>query len=310
MGSITNFPYGLSSFGVPLFGGGPGIGQDPSVAGVYFVEGNSGNDGNSGTSWDEAFKTVAKGLAACHSFQSTSANKAWARRSKLFIIGDYFEEDLTALAEKTDVIGCGQCDGFFGARIKGNHVIGATKYSGCRFFNIAFHDNDATGTIMTIPTAQSGIVFDSCVFLSGTATVTALLMTASTDFQVRNCKFHGSWVSSFSTAAISIATGSSNRCIIEGNTIENQHATGVGILVNAGRTGAGSFIRGNHLYTTAMAIDENSNTFACIDNRIIVGTAKAADTSVDISAVLSVNNLVTGSDGTISVPPCNYGAQS
>jgi hypothetical protein len=309
MGSITNFPYGLSSFGIPLLNGGM-PGADPSVAGIYFVDGNSGNDGNSGLSWDEAFKTVAKGLLACHQYQTKSANKAWARRSKLFIVGDYFEEDLTALAEKTDVIGCGQCDGFFSARIKGNHVIDSTKYSGCRLFNITFQDNDATGTILTIPTEQSGIVLDGCTFLSGTATVIGVLVTASSDFQMRNCKFQGSWSSSFSTAALSIGAGDGRRTIIENNTIENQHATGVGILVNIGRIGLGSFIRGNHLYTTAMAIDENSNTFACIDNRAIVGTAKAADTSVDISAALSVNNLVTGSDGTISVPPCNYGAQS
>jgi hypothetical protein len=278
---------------------------------VFFCEGNKGSDSNDGKTWDTAFATVAAGLAACHEYQSTSGNRAWAKRSTLHICGDSFEEDLVKFAEKTDVVGWGQCDGFYTARIKGNHVFPSTSYAGCRFWNVTFQDNDATGTIMTVPTAQSGIQFNNCVFMTGTATVVGILMTASADFVVRNCKFFGSWVSSFSTAAISIAAGNSNRCFIEGNTISQQHATGVGILVNASRTGADSFIRYNNLYTTAMAIDENSDTFAVIGNRIITGANAAAGTSVDIPDLLSVDNIVTGGDGnTISIPTCNFGAQS
>lgn len=304
--TMSNFPDFISAAGIPLFP----YGIDPSKAGVFFCDCNTGSDSNDGKSWDTAFATVTAGLAACHEYQSTAGNRAWARRSKLFIAGDTFEEDLTKLAEKTDVIGVGQCDGFFGARIKGNHVIGSTAYAGCRFFNVSFLDNDATGTILTIPTQQSGIVLQDCVFLSGTATVVGVLSTASTDLLIRRCKFHGSWTSSFSTAAISLAAGSANRTIIEDCYIENQHASGVGILVNASRTGAGSWIRNNQLFTTAMAIDENSDTFAVVNNTCVVGTAKAAGTSVDIPTAKSANNIVTGSDGTIAVPACNYGAQS
>lgn len=304
---LTNFPNGLTSFGIPLFGSSM---LDQGKASVFFVDGNRGNDGYDGKSWDNPFATLAKGLAECDAFQRKSTNKAWAQRSKLFVAGDSLTEDLTKLAEKTDVIGVGQCDGIGPARVKGNHVIAASPvYMGCRFFNVAFHDNDAGGTTITIPTQQSGIVFDNCWLLAGPTTAIGILMTAATDFAIRNCRFHGSWNAGYSTAIISIGNGSSARCIIENNLLENTHATGVGILVGSTRSGNG-YIRNNLIRTTGMAINDDSDTFVITDNRIVVGTNKAAGTSVDINAVLAANNIVTGADGTISIPACNFGAQS
>jgi hypothetical protein len=56
---VTNFPYGVSSFGMPLAGGGyPGIGT--SVGKYIFVDADNGHDGNTGTSWDDAVKTIAQ----------------------------------------------------------------------------------------------------------------------------------------------------------------------------------------------------------------------------------------------------------
>lgn len=53
---LTNFPNGISSFGIPVLGSGgmipPGPGQ------VFFVDYTNGSDGNSGTSTTAAFKTV------------------------------------------------------------------------------------------------------------------------------------------------------------------------------------------------------------------------------------------------------------
>ncbi len=301
------FPNGIKVSGIPFYGSAI---QPDSSGSVYFVDGNSGSDGNTGKSWEDAFATLAKACTVSHADIARGSDR-WARRNTIFVAGDALTEDLTALAQKTDIIGVGTCDGFGpGARIKGNHVIDSTSYAGCRLINLAFIDNDATGTILTIPTQQSGIQILGCDFLSGTATVIGVLATASSDLIIKGCRFLGSWTSSFSTAAISIGAGTGHRNYIEDNYIENTHATGVGILVNASRVGAGSWIRGNNLSTTAMAIDENSDTFNVVDNRCVVGTAKAADTSVDIPAAKSVNNIITGSDGTISVPSCNYGAQS
>jgi len=54
--ALTNFPNGLSSFGIPVIGSGI-----PASAGTYyFVDYTNGSDGNRGTSTDRPFKTISK----------------------------------------------------------------------------------------------------------------------------------------------------------------------------------------------------------------------------------------------------------
>lgn len=62
---ITHFPNGISSFGVPVFGGGI-VTQGNS----WFVKPYSGSNGNSGKSPDKAFKTLAKALAVATANQN------------------------------------------------------------------------------------------------------------------------------------------------------------------------------------------------------------------------------------------------
>jgi len=56
--SLTNFPYGISSFGVPVLGG-----MFPFTGKYIFVKPYSGLDGNDGLSPDKAVKTLTKALA-------------------------------------------------------------------------------------------------------------------------------------------------------------------------------------------------------------------------------------------------------
>ena len=60
---LTHYPYGVSSFGAPIFPGVPFGGQ----SNFYYVDAINGNDGNSGTDPSQAFKTVAKGYAVLRS---------------------------------------------------------------------------------------------------------------------------------------------------------------------------------------------------------------------------------------------------
>lgn len=267
-------------------------------ASTWYVDGNTTNTTQDGKTWATAFDTLAEGLAAAHSFQSTAANRAWAKRSVVYVVGDALVEDLTAMAEKTDVIGVGQCDGQEpGARVQGNHVITSTAYIGCRWFNIAFFDADASGIIFTLPTQQGATVFDNCTFLTGASTVTGLLATAVTDLQVRNCKFFGSWNAGFSTAAISLGAGSGNRTIIENCQISNTHATGVCILVDISRSAADSYIRDNYLNAVGMPIDDNSDSFYIVNNRWVTGIDCATYTNgFDLNLLKASGNLQTGSN--------------
>ena len=275
---------------------------------VYYVEGNAGNDSNSGLSWPEAFKTLAVALAASHA-DIGSGSTGWASRNVIYLKADATAETLTKLAQKTTVIGVGSCDGNGSARVTGSHTIAGT-YSGCHFVNVDFLSAAGATTIFTLPTGAGGTEFHGCHFLSSAAAnVAAIKITAVTNFVVDGCQFVGPWADAgtWTTAAIDIATGTANHTQIRNSTFQVT-GTGLGIRVNAGRSGANSFIRDNLFMTAAMAIDENSDTFYVVDNRIIVGVNAAAGTSVDIGDLLSVNNLVTGADGnTLPVPAFNSG---
>jgi hypothetical protein len=56
----TNFPNGLTSFGIPVIGDGARFSSPWATH--YFVDGISGNDGNDGTSPTSAFKTIQKAV--------------------------------------------------------------------------------------------------------------------------------------------------------------------------------------------------------------------------------------------------------
>ena len=57
--SITNFPNGVASFGVPLLGGG----LPATFGNVYFVDYRNGADGNEGTTKERALKTLSTAIA-------------------------------------------------------------------------------------------------------------------------------------------------------------------------------------------------------------------------------------------------------
>jgi hypothetical protein len=59
---LTNFPNGVSSFGVPVFGGVAGVAM---TGNYWFVNPATGLDGNSGTSPASPLKTLYKALAHC-----------------------------------------------------------------------------------------------------------------------------------------------------------------------------------------------------------------------------------------------------
>jgi hypothetical protein len=59
---LTNFPYGASSFGVPLLGG---IGGIPFTGNYFFVDPVNGLDGNSGGSQGRALKTLYQAHHLC-----------------------------------------------------------------------------------------------------------------------------------------------------------------------------------------------------------------------------------------------------
>jgi hypothetical protein len=58
--SVTRFPHGISSSGMPMNGGLP-----PTFGNTWYVDYANGSDNNEGTETTKAFKTLSKAHSAC-----------------------------------------------------------------------------------------------------------------------------------------------------------------------------------------------------------------------------------------------------
>lgn len=269
-----------------------------TVGTVYYVDGNAGSDSNNGKSWEDAFKSLAVALAASHADIASGAT-GWASRNRVFIKGDSFVEDLTKLAQKTDIIGVGSCDHHPQARIIGNHVIDTTSYMGCRFINVNFASPAASGVIMTLPTEQSGISFLNCIFdgRSTTPATKAIAATAVEMLTFKGCRFVGK----FSTTTIDIGTGSSRMLLIEDNKIESG---AIGITVNSGLTCTDSVaqILNNVFDVVTLVIDENSNKVIIGGNRGRTQADGTVAATIDYNDKMAYDNIFAHSAGVSQYP--------
>lgn len=271
--------------------------NSPAGESTWYVDGNVRTTGD-GHTWDTAFKTLVEGLAIAHAYQRTSANRAWAHRSTIYVCDDESTADMTALAEKTDVIGVGSYDSWKKPRISGAHVIAArtssTDYMGCRFFNCYFLDPTSSGILFDIPVNQTGIEFHNCILRRQAHTI-GIRATGAYGLRIIGCEFKPTTSGvGFSTTAIQINTPF--------HTLEIAHNKiygAIGIDCNSGSC-RDSWVTDNFLKVVGMAIDDESDDLNVINNRWI--SAAAAGSSHDINVANAVGNIATGNDHTDTVP--------
>jgi len=293
---LTNFPHGLTSFGIPIYGNG---GQDISGT-TYFVDNNSGNDGNDGFTWDTAFKTFAKAVAISN-IDIARGSDRWARRNTIYYCADTETATLVAFPNKCDVIGCGSYDANKFGGITGNHApVNAGNY-GTRFINVWFKAPAVASPIITLASTSAGIEFWGCMFdgVAGTVT-TGITATASTNLKVNGCKFIGG----FATAYISLATGAMLDVEILDNNMHGAAATG--ILINSGTTVAyGGLIKNNFVSATTVCINDASSKFHVINNRCITAAAQgtAGAGAIVAGAKMMQDNRISASDVANAIVP-------
>jgi hypothetical protein len=283
--AYTNFPNGITSFGVPIFGGG----QDISGK-TYFVDGNRANSGGDGSSWDKAYKTLAPAIAASQANIALSSNRAWAKRNTIYAVGDWLEETLVAFPQKTDIIGVGSCDGFKGVGITGLHVpIGGTF--GTRWFNTNFR-SVGTGTLITLASTCIANEFYNCMFHGNGSTSAAAIgvdATASNFLKFFNCDFSGA----FTGNAVDIGAGKIDDLRFIGNRIMG---AAHGFVVTDTTTVTGSrlgLVANNHIRVTGKAIDDGADsTIVVTNNMVISATADGANAYV-ITAAFAAGNIIT-----------------
>lgn len=273
---------------------------NPSGAQDYYVDLNNIKTGGGTGSIDDPYSTLAAAIAASNLSIANNDNRWWARRNRIFVMGDGIAETITVLPEKTDIIGVGT-DLSPLPRITGVWTIAAATV-GVRFINLGF---TATGTakVLDLPAACHGTQILDCVFTATAAgNTTCIEITDSAKVLIQGNKIYGhNGASSTGVFAICIGiTGTS--AIHELNIIDNYMIGTAGIQVAAG-TLHGSFIDSNVIRTVGgLAIADASSDVVCVDNRFLNSNANLAESGFCTwNSALAVGNEGS-SDGARSTP--------
>ena len=300
--AIDNSTIKLNSLGEITAGGVMEPFSSSGRPSVFYADGNVTSSGD-GRSWDTAFKTLKEGLAACHSYMSTSANRAWAQRATLYCCAENFTEDITQFAEKTDIVGVGTASQHPRVRIEGTHVLEAyteDTYHSCRWFNCEFY-GAAAGIIVDIPANQNGQEFHNCVFSAVDGATIGLRAVQSHDMVIKNCWFDPNTSGTgFATAAIQINAGVCTNFLLEDNRI---FSAGIGLDFNctAGQA-LNCWAIHNNIFATGQTIDDESTNLFVTDNRLISAATEGTGSAWTFSTARSAGNISTGSNDTKNVP--------
>jgi len=265
---------------------------NPSGADDFYVDGNV--DATGSGSKDYPFSTLAEAIAASNTSIALSSNRWWARRNRIFCMGDALDETLAQLPTKCDVIGVGSYDGYTKCGLSGNHSSAAESY-GTRFFNMHFLADATASAIFTLAGANSasGIQFHECTFDGTKGTVTSgILSTAMPFLGVFNCEFKGP----FATSYISFGAGEAGGATIQGNKMSGSLAKGI---VLGGTTTASweMFLIENFIKTVGIWVDDDADVLHVINNRAITEVDCATYTAgFDMNLLLASGNLQTGSN--------------
>jgi hypothetical protein len=278
-----------------------------SIGTTYYVDCNAGNDANDGSSWETAFKKLSVALAASHANIAAGA-AGWASRNRIFFKGDITEtadgENLTKLAQKTDIIGVGSTDWKAKPQLIGNHVIGSTvSYMGCRFINMMFKGPVAAGGDIFTLTGQHGIEFIGCEFMgdSTTPATAAVVATACVGLKFVDCESKGA----FSDAVIELGAGQADDFRVEDCLIQGAN---MGIDIS----GSATFVAGkygkisrNTISTTLATINDAEGKCYVTKNNLFTAAAKGVAMAgcLVCNAALAQDNRCSTSDANNVVYP-------
>ncbi len=215
---LTNYPNGLTSFGVPLMGGA----TIPTTTGKYiFVSSTSGVSGNDGLSPETAVLTISAGQALAtaakgdvivcmpgHAESFTAAAALTLSKSGMYIIGlgtGLLRPKLTwstSTAAQMIISGANITFDNFVFDFTGiDAIVAAISVTAAdvRFFNSTFFtNNDTAGVVLGILTAATATRFtvEGCLFYgpavnAGTTTTAQIKHEVGEDYVIRNNMFTG-----------------------------------------------------------------------------------------------------------------------
>lgn len=191
--SITNYPQGISSFGIPVLGGG---GVPATFGTVYWVDATNGNDGNDGLGpgEDHALKTVS----AAYSKVTTNKHDVIMLSG---VAAHSLTDELTVAKNRVHFVGLGGGSRYMGQRarfelgVTTGSAIAAVQVTGvgCTFTNIKFRSVDTLSTsLYAVADGGEFTQFTNCSFEKATdldqTTAAELLCNADTGYY-KNCSF-------------------------------------------------------------------------------------------------------------------------
>lgn len=268
---LTNYPNGVSSFGIPVM---PGL---PATTGsVFFVDSATGADGNDGTSPDSALATIDTAIGKCtankgdvilvmpnHSETVTGAGGITCDVAGITIqgLGRYNQAPeilmdgattVTCLITAADVT----LDNLI---FKAGHadiaIWGKVTGKGCTIRNCRFIENVANENwvdIIHAGTADNdydGLVIENCEFImDDAACVTAIdLLKNSKDVKILNNRITGDFDASPYAPIYSAATEIHKNILVQGNLIHNQHDDNAAVGISIANTASTGWIVYNHV---------------------------------------------------------------
>jgi len=299
-----NYSFGRSG---PTWRGLPMVctgGRD--ISGVaYFVDANVSATGD-GSSWDSPYQTIAEGLAASQAQVTNSANRAWARRNTVYYCGDYISESLTDSAQQTDLIGVGSDTGSQ-PRLVGTQTL-ATARSSFRIINMQFVAS-STSPIISFPTAMHGWELHYVTLLKHTSYLCSahLQSTDARNFVMNNVRILPDNGAAMSTIGFNIAGTTNGIGLAQIYDCEIHGVEGLNV-VDTSAYYEGATCKNTLIRATNLCIDDNSDTIAFINCRLITAAASgsaAGSGIVDWNANLAAGNYAHSSDGDGPLPDLN-----
>lgn len=271
--ATTNFPNGVSSFGVPIIGGGPSI---PSTSGQYiFVSSVIGSNGNLGN--QAAFPKAT--LAGAQSAANT------AKGDVIVVLPGHAEAISAAAAitlSKSGLYIVGLGTGRLRAKLTwGTSTAAQVIVSGANvtFDNFVFDFTGISAVVAGISVTGADVAFVNSEFIISTGTNAPVLgiLTAATAARLRveNCAFVGPATSTDTcTAAI-------------------KHEVGIDYVIR------GNLFKGK---LTQAILNATTILGGLIDsNRFVIGTGTVAITMAAASTPFIVNNRINVPSGTTPI---------
>ena len=268
--SFTNFPNGITSFGVPVFGGG---GMGPIFGKTYFVDGTNGSDDNPGT-----FETPKATIQAAVTLQI--ANSSGLGDVIYIMPGTYAESIYAPTLNDVSLIGT-SADSVIIAPTAGHGLLVGLE------------------GVASLKMTRS--LIKNITFLTATGTNTtwaALGIAYVTDSTIEDCRFLGTTTTGYNASAtIGLQIGNrtdtpwefSERLTVRrcrfGTQGSRLQELGIGLHV-------GSFVTANPSYRGFALNLIEDNIFGCYDTGIKMQTG-----SVSCGGTVIRRNVITGHQG-------------